>query len=128
MVVSTIWDIISHMDISLLAGIHESCLCSSTREASILLNEANIGEERCRVYFQSTEKRFNILAIIARSYSQRILNLIMHAYIISHNMIIDDERDGGYDDNYHTVTSVVTPPITYEALTSLTTILQNERI
>jgi hypothetical protein len=80
------------------------------------------------VYFQSTEKRFNILAIIARSYSQRILNLIMHAYIISHNMIIDDERDGGYDDNYHTVTSVVAPPITYEALTSLTTILQKEHI
>jgi hypothetical protein len=32
----------------------------------------------------------------------------------------------GYDDNYHTVTSVVVAPITYEALPSLTTILQRE--
>jgi hypothetical protein len=43
-----------------------------------------------------------------------------------HNMIIDDERDNNYDDNYHTVTSVVASPVTYEALTSLTTILQRE--
>jgi hypothetical protein len=41
-------------------------------------------------------------------------------------MIIDDERDGGYDDNYHTVTSAVAPPVNYEALTSLTNILQME--
>jgi hypothetical protein len=26
-------------------------------------------------------------------------------------MIIDDERDVGYDDNYHTITSVVAPPV-----------------
>jgi hypothetical protein len=38
-------------------------------------------------------------------------------------MIIDDERDGSYDENYHTVTSVVAPPVTYEAPASLTTIL-----
>jgi hypothetical protein len=41
-------------------------------------------------------------------------------------MIIDDKRDGGYVDNYHIVTSVVAPPVTYEALTSLTTIHQRE--
>jgi hypothetical protein len=41
-------------------------------------------------------------------------------------MIIDDERDGDYDDNYHTVTSVVAPPVTYEALVSLTTIVQRD--
>jgi hypothetical protein len=41
-------------------------------------------------------------------------------------MIIDDETDGGYDDNYHTVTSVVAPPVSYEAPTSLTIILQSE--
>jgi hypothetical protein len=41
-------------------------------------------------------------------------------------MIIDDERDDSYDDNYHTVTSVVTLPITYETSASLTTILQRE--
>jgi hypothetical protein len=73
--------------------------------------------------FGLLKKRFNILAIPGRSYSQRILDLIMRACIILHNMIIDDERDDGYDDNYHTVTSVVAPPVTYETPASLTTIL-----
>jgi hypothetical protein len=50
----------------------------------------------------------------------------MRACIILYNMIIDDERDDGYNENYHTVTFVVTPAITYEASTSLTTILQRE--
>jgi hypothetical protein len=36
--------------------------------------------------------------------------------IILHNMIIDDERDDSYDDNYHT----------YEASASFTIILQRE--
>jgi hypothetical protein len=74
--------------------------------------------------FSLLKKRFNILVIPVRSYSERILDLIMRACIILHNMIIDDERDDGYDDNYHTVTSVVAPPVTYEAPASLTTILQ----
>jgi hypothetical protein len=73
--------------------------------------------------FGLMKKRFNILVISGRSYSQRTLDLIMCAYIILHNMIIDDERDGSYDENYHTVTSVVAPPVTYEAPASLTTIL-----
>jgi hypothetical protein len=76
--------------------------------------------------FGLLKKRFNILAIPDRSYSQRTLDLIMRACIILHNMIIDGERDGGYDDNYHTVTSVIAPPVTYEAPASLTTILQRE--
>jgi hypothetical protein len=76
--------------------------------------------------FDLLKKRFNILAIPGRSYSKCTLDLIMCAYIILHNMIIDDERDGGYDDNYHTVTSVVAPCVTYEAPASLTTILQRE--
>jgi hypothetical protein len=50
----------------------------------------------------------------------------MRVCIILHNMIIDDERDGDYDDNYHTTTSVIVPPVTYEALASLTTIIQRE--
>jgi hypothetical protein len=41
-------------------------------------------------------------------------------------MIIDDERDDGYDDNYHTITSVIAPPVTYEVPASLTSILQRE--
>jgi hypothetical protein len=45
--------------------------------------------------FGLLKKRFNILAISDRSYSQRTIDLIMHAYIILYNMIIDDERDGG---------------------------------
>jgi hypothetical protein len=48
--------------------------------------------------FNLLKKRFNILAISDRSYSQRTLDLIMRAYIILHNMIIDDERDSGYDE------------------------------
>jgi hypothetical protein len=72
------------------------------------------------------KKRFNILAIPSRSYSQHILDLILRDCIILHNIIIDDERDGGYDDNYHTVTSVVAPPVTYKTSASLTTILQRE--
>jgi hypothetical protein len=76
--------------------------------------------------FGLLKKRFNILVIPDRSYSQCILDLIMRAYIILHNMIIDDERDGYYDDNYHTVTFVVAPPVTYEAPASLATILQRE--
>jgi hypothetical protein len=76
--------------------------------------------------FNLLKKRFNILVISGRSYSQYILDLIMHACIILHNMIIDDERDNNYDDNYHTVTSVVTSSVTYGALTSLIIILQSE--
>jgi hypothetical protein len=73
--------------------------------------------------FGLLKKRFNILDIHVRSYSQRTLRLIMRDCIILHNMIIDDERADGYDDNYHTVTSVVIPPVTYEAPVSLTIIL-----
>jgi hypothetical protein len=76
--------------------------------------------------FGLLKKRFNILAIPDRSYFQRTLGLIMCACIILHNMIIDEERVGGYNENYHTVTSVVAPPITYEAPVSLTTILQSD--
>jgi hypothetical protein len=50
----------------------------------------------------------------------------MRACIILHNMIINDERDDNYDENYHIVTSAVAAPVTYEAPTSLTTILQRE--
>jgi hypothetical protein len=62
--------------------------------------------------FSLLKKRFDILAISARSYSQRILDLIIRACIILHNMIIDDERDGDYNDNYHTVTFIVAPHVT----------------
>jgi hypothetical protein len=76
--------------------------------------------------FGLLKKMFNILVIPDWSYSQRTLDLIMRAYIILHNMIIDDERDDNYDDNYHTVTSVVAPPVIFKASASLTTILQRE--
>jgi hypothetical protein len=76
--------------------------------------------------FNLLKKRFNILVILDRSYSQRTIWLIMHACIILHNMIINDERDGGYDENYYTVTSVVASPITYEALASPTTTIQRK--
>jgi hypothetical protein len=76
--------------------------------------------------FGLLKKRFNILAILNWSYSQRTLGLIMHACIILYNMIINDKREGGYDENYHTVTSVVAPPVNYEASANLTSILQRE--
>jgi hypothetical protein len=76
--------------------------------------------------FEQLKKKFNILAIPDRSYSQCTLDLIIRACIILHNMIIDDERDDDYDDNYHTITSIVAPPVTYETPASLTTILQRE--
>jgi hypothetical protein len=41
-------------------------------------------------------------------------------------MIIDDKRDDSYDDNYHTITSTIAPPVNYEAPASLTIILQRE--
>jgi hypothetical protein len=41
-------------------------------------------------------------------------------------MIIDDEKDDGYDDNYHTVTFIVAPPVTYKTPVSLTNIFQKE--
>jgi hypothetical protein len=50
----------------------------------------------------------------------------MCAYIILHNMIIDDEQDNGYDENYYTVTFIVVLPLNYEAPTSLTSILQRK--
>jgi hypothetical protein len=76
--------------------------------------------------FGLLRKSFNILAIPSQSYSQHTLGLIMNACIILHNMIIVDEWDGGYDENYHTVNSVVAPPVNYEALASITSILQRE--
>jgi hypothetical protein len=76
--------------------------------------------------FGLPKKRFNILAISDQSYSQRTLDLIMRDCIMLHNVIIDDETDDGYDDNYHTITYVIAPPITYEAPASFTTILQRE--
>jgi hypothetical protein len=76
--------------------------------------------------FDILKKRFNILTIPGRFYSKCTLDLIICACIILHNMIIDDARDDGYDDNYHTVTFIVAPPVTYKAPASLTTILQRE--
>jgi hypothetical protein len=73
--------------------------------------------------FDILNKRFNILDISDRSYSQHTLSLIMRACIILHNVIIDDERDVGYDENYHTAAFIIAPPITYEAPASLTIIL-----
>jgi hypothetical protein len=93
---------------------------------SVLLNEAiNIGEIY-GVCFRSTKKRFNILVISHRFYSQRTIGLIIRACIILHNMIIDDERDNNYDENYHIVTFVVAPPVNYESMASLTSILKRD--
>jgi hypothetical protein len=79
---------------------------------AVVRHLASIGEERCEVCF--------------RSYSQCTLGLIMRVCIMLHNMIIDNETDDDYDENYHTVTFIIAPPVTYEAPASFTTILQRE--
>ena len=76
--------------------------------------------------FGLLKKRFNIPFIPDRSYSQHTLGLIMRACIILYNMIINDERDSDYDDNYHIVTFIVAPPVTYETPASFITIRQSE--
>jgi hypothetical protein len=76
--------------------------------------------------FVILKKWFNILVIPDWSYSQRTLRWIMCACIILYNMIIDDKRDSGYNNNYHTVTFVIAPHVNYEAPASLTSILQRE--
>jgi hypothetical protein len=73
--------------------------------------------------FGLLKKRFNILAISGRSYSQCTLGLIMRACIILQNMDINDERDVDYDENHHIITFIVASPVTYETPTSLTIIL-----
>jgi hypothetical protein len=104
-------------------------------KVSLFLNKRNIDffsmkkasvRKDVKCAFDLPNKRFNILVIPGRSYSQRTLGLIMRACIILHNMNIDNKRDGGYNENYHTVTSVVAPPVTYETPASLTTICQRE--
>jgi hypothetical protein len=78
------------------------------------------------VCFRPTEEEVQYTSHPSQSYSQRTLGLIMRACIILHNMIIDDERDINYDENYHNVTSIVAPPVNYETLVSLTSIFQRE--
>jgi hypothetical protein len=75
--------------------------------------------------FGLLKKRFNILAP-DQSYSQGTLGLIMRSCIILHNMIIYDECEGYFNENYHTITFVIAPLINYEAPTCLTSILRRE--
>jgi hypothetical protein len=78
------------------------------------------------MHYASILRCWHLVWILVRT-NHRCLGVGCHnACIILHNMIIDDERDGGYDDNYHTVTSIIAPPITYEAPDSLTTIFQRK--
>jgi hypothetical protein len=122
-----------HMGYYLTDGIYPSCpvfmkdvpIPQQKKHRFFSIKQVSVRKDM-KCAFDRLKKRFNILAIPDRSYSQRTLALIMHACIILHNMIIDDERDDGYDDNYHTVTFIVAPPVTYEAPASLTTILQRE--
>jgi hypothetical protein len=76
--------------------------------------------------FGLLKKMLNILFIYDWSYSQHTLRLIIRAYIILHNMIIDDEWDICYNENCHIVTFIITPPVNYEASISLVSIFQRE--
>jgi hypothetical protein len=125
MVVSTIWDIVDGIYPSWPVFVKGVPIPQQEKHRFFSMKQASVRKD-VECAFGLLKKRFNILAIPGRSYSQHILDLIMRACIILHNMIIDDERDGDYDDNYHTVTSVVAPPVTYETPASLTIILQRE--
>jgi hypothetical protein len=72
------------------------------------------------------KKRFNILAISDQFYSHHTFELIMRACTILHNMIIDDERDGDYDEDYYIIIFIIAPLINYESPASLTRIIQRE--
>jgi hypothetical protein len=97
---------------------------TSTRETSILLSEAINVKKRYVVCFRPTKDvqyTSHLRPVLLSAHSE-----VDRACIILHSVIIDDEWDGGYNENYHTITSVVALPINYEALTSLTCILQKE--
>jgi hypothetical protein len=74
--------------------------------------------------FGLLKSRFNIIAVPGRSYLQRTLGLIMRAYVILHNIIIDDERDTDLDEIYETVASNVGPAIHNDAPPSLAARIQ----
>ncbi|XP_051197093.1 uncharacterized protein [Lolium perenne] len=74
--------------------------------------------------FGVLKARFNILAVLGRSYSRRTLGLIMRACVILHNMIIDDERDTNLKNIYETVDSNVGPVIHNNASPSLAARIQ----
>jgi hypothetical protein len=88
-----------------MAGAHERCASFTSREAPVLHTE-------------TSTLGFNILVIPECSYSQHILGLIICACIILRNMIIDDECDGSFNENYHTITSVVGSVINYTIIQS----------
>jgi hypothetical protein len=50
----------------------------------------------------------------------------MRACIILYNIIIDDEWDDSFNENYHTATFILPPLVNYEVPASLTSILQKK--
>jgi hypothetical protein len=74
--------------------------------------------------FGVLKARFNILAVLGRSYSRRTLGLIMRACVILHNMIIDDERGTNLEQTYEIVESNVGPAIHHHAPPSLAARIQ----
>jgi hypothetical protein len=122
-----------HMRYYLIDGIYSSCLVfikgvsvpQQEKHRFFSMKQASV-RKYVECAFDLLKKRFNILVSPNQSYSQCTLGLIMHTYIILHNMIIDDERDGDYDENYNTVTFIIASPVIYEAPANLTIILQME--
>jgi hypothetical protein len=122
-----------HMGYYLIDGIYSSwpmfikyvSVTQQEKHRFFLMKQASV-RKYVECAFDLLKKRFNILVSPNRSYSQRTLGLIIHTYIILHNMIIDDKRDSDYDENYNIVTFIIASPVTYEAPANLTTILQME--
>lgn len=68
---------------------------------------------------------FHIITSLGRFFSLYVLNVIMHAYIILHIMIINDQCGGSYDvEDYKIDKSfIIASTITFKALMGFTSII-----
>jgi hypothetical protein len=74
-----------------MPGVHEGLPLPQPQKHRFFSAKQSTLRKDVKCTFDILKKRFNILAILDRSYSQRTLVLIMRACIILYNMIIDDE-------------------------------------
>jgi hypothetical protein len=87
MVMSITWDTISLMVYIPPGQCYERCACSSTREASILLNKASIGEKRCGVCIWPTKEEVQHTSypwLVLLSAHSRVDHACLH-YLVQHD-------------------------------------------
>jgi hypothetical protein len=100
---------ISLMTLTLVTGVCEDYfpyIDSKTMDVIACQEDADADIERAFVILKS---HFHILASLGHSFSHQVLDVIMCACIILHNMIIENEHEGTYDVNdYEILKSFVT--------------------